>query len=229
MRDYRIQMLSAGDLLRQEVNKGTPLGLEAAGIMKEGGLLPDSTMRDLVHAEFDRSAHLPGLILDGYPRNVAQAQTLDEHLIAIGQPLSMIINLDVPDRVILERIEGRWVHKASGRTYNTGFNPPKRPGLDDITGEPLSKRADDNVETFRKRLETFHKNTKPMLRYYAAQDQLRCPSLAKLITVTGETSKIIWPQIKRVCDERFSQLRRTAGDEIIQSKPPGLEKQLSAV
>jgi adenylate kinase len=116
-------------------------------------------------------------------------------------PLTLIINLDVNDSVILSRISDRWVHLPSGRIYNTSYNPPKVPGLDDYTGEPLTKRPDDNPEIFAKRLKAFYETTNPLLEYYKKLGK------AHTVRLTGETSDEIWPKLEATVKESFPSLR----------------------
>ncbi|KAJ1564660.1 hypothetical protein HK096_006891, partial [Nowakowskiella sp. JEL0078] len=132
-------------------------------------------------------------LLDGFPRTVEQAVSFDEFLENNKIPLILVINLDVPEHVILQRIEDRWIHTPSGRTYNYSFNPPKQHGLDDLTGEPLSKREDDNVETYKIRLKTYYEKTAPLLQHYERQGILK--------SFYGETSAIITPKIESVLKE----------------------------
>ena len=108
-----------------------------------------------------------GFILDGFPRTVPQAVKLDEMLSAKGVSIDAVLNFEVPDEVLVERVEGRWIHPASGRSYHTKFAPPKVEGKDDFTGEPLIKRKDDNAETLKSRLQAFHTQTQPVIDYYA--------------------------------------------------------------
>jgi adenylate kinase len=108
-----------------------------------------------------------GFILDGFPRTVVQAEKLDEMLKRQGTKIDTVLDFNIPDEVLVERVEGRWIHAASGRSYHTKFAPPKVPGKDDITGEDLMKRKDDNAETLKSRLDAFHKQTQPVIDYYS--------------------------------------------------------------
>ncbi|KAI8906988.1 adenylate kinase [Powellomyces hirtus] len=193
---YDIETISSGDLLRQSIMDGTPFGLQAQKIIEDGGLVPDDLVVELIMFELDK---LEGKnwMLDGFPRTLSQAQTLDAHLETLQHPLDLVINLDVPEEVILQRIMDRWIHPASGRTYNMSYNPPKKTGFDDETGEPLTKRADDNVETFKYRLDQYYELTKPLLDYYAARGTLR--------SFHGKTSDEIYPQIEKELDSWFGK------------------------
>ncbi|GAA94275.1 uncharacterized protein L969DRAFT_26732 [Mixia osmundae IAM 14324] len=191
-----------GDLLRKEVSLGTELGLKAEAVMRSGGLLPDEVIARLMQPHLQALSAKDWLI-DGYPRTARQAQLLDDALESFGDRLTLIVNLDVPDRVILQRIEERWIHAPSGRTYNLSFNPPKVAGKDDVTGEALSKRPDDDVATFAKRLERYHKENKPLLDYYAKAGD-------RLVTVQGETSDITWPKLEAIISSRFKLTPKSA-------------------
>jgi adenylate kinase len=148
MRDFPgIETVSSGDLLRENIRKGTDVGQQAAEIMKAGGLVPDEVMINLLTNELRNRGWLnnrSSWILDGFPRTQSQAPPLDQVLEQHDAELNLVVELDVPEDVILDRIENRWVHGPSGRVYNLTFNPPKVPGYDDVTGEPLMKRPDDN-------------------------------------------------------------------------------------
>ncbi|KAJ3154480.1 SAM domain and HD [Geranomyces michiganensis] len=168
---FAIETVSSGDLLRQSIMDGTPYGLQAQKIIEDGGLVPDNLVVELIMFELDK-LNGKNWMLDGFPRTRAQAETLETHLETLGHPLDLVINLDVPEEVILQRIIDRWVHPASGRTYNLSYNPPIKPGVDDETGEPLEKRLDDNVETFKYRLDQYHEQTKPLLEFYTSHGKL---------------------------------------------------------
>ncbi|TIB18422.1 hypothetical protein E3P92_00635 [Wallemia ichthyophaga] len=139
---YKVNVLSAGDILRANVRKGTALGQKADSVIKQGGLLPDDVMCRLLTSELERVQH-NHWILDGFPRTLGQGELLDGQL--KEDTINLVVNLDVPDSVILERIQERWIHEASGRVYNLGYNPPRVAGKDDVTGESLRQRDDDNV------------------------------------------------------------------------------------
>jgi len=141
-------------------------------------------------------------ILDGFPRTLGQGKLLNEHLRAELMPLTLLINVDVADDIILNRISERYVHLPSGRVYNSSFNRPKVEGRDDVTGEPLTKRPDDNPETFARRLQQFYASTSPLLSYYTSDP----PTSTKLVTLKGETSDQIWPQLDAVVRQSFPSL-----------------------
>ncbi|KAJ6572895.1 adenylate kinase-domain-containing protein [Mycena sp. CBHHK59/15] len=185
-------------------------------------------------------------ILDGFPRTVGQGELLDAHLKKQGTPLSLVVNLDVPDEIILSRISDRWVHLPSGRVYNLSYNPPKVDGFDDETGEPLIKRPDDNPEIFARRLAQFYASTSPLIAYYASAAQKRTPlpraphrhqhphQLAfppahalLLKTLSGTTSDEIWPQLDALVRGAFPALRErdvgrrrhSLGDAVLAALP----------
>jgi len=175
----------------------------AEGIVATGGLLPDDIMLKVVTSKLDL-LHNKHWILDGFPRTLGQGKLFDDHLRHQGTPLSLIVNLDVADSIILSRISERWVHLPSGRVYNVSYNPPKVPGHDDETGELLTKRPDDNPETFARRLESFYASTSPLLSYF------RSDRTSNLVSLAGATSDDIWPQLDRVVRSSFPGLKERA-------------------
>jgi len=159
--------LATGDMLREQVAQKTPLGIEAKKIMDAGGLVSDDIMVGMIKEQLEHNkACKNGFILDGFPRTVPQASKLDQMLEERKEKLDHVIELKIVDQLLISRITGRLIHPASGRTYHREFHPPKKPMTDDETGEPLIQRSDDNVETLRKRLVTFHQQTGPVLKYY---------------------------------------------------------------
>lgn len=170
--EYCLCHLSTGDMLRAAVKAGTELGQKAKKIMAEGGLVPDELVVGLIKDELHNPECAKGFILDGFPRTVPQAQKLDEMLKSKGTGIDKVVNLAIEDELLLKRITGRLVHLASGRSYNIHFNPPKVAGKDDITGEPLVHRSDDQATALAKRLEAFHKETKPVIDYYSKQNKV---------------------------------------------------------
>lgn len=158
--------LATGDMLRAAVAAKTPLGLEAKKAMDAGALVSDDIVVGLIEEAIKRPECRTGFVLDGFPRTVTQAQKLDEMLTKRGQAIDRVLDFVVPDSLLVERVTGRWVHPASGRSYHEKFAPPKVAGVDDITGEPLIKRKDDNAETLKSRLAAFHAQTAPVIKYY---------------------------------------------------------------
>ncbi|EIW85141.1 adenylate kinase [Coniophora puteana RWD-64-598 SS2] len=187
---YDILSLSTGDLLRQHIAEKTEIGRQAEEIVAQGLLLPDELMLKVVTSRLSlvQNRHW---ILDGFPRTLGQGKLLDEHLLSQNTPLSLVVNLEVPDDVILGRITDRWIHLPSGRVYNLSYNRPKVDGFDDETGEPLSKRPDDNEEVFSRRLKQFYDSTSPLLSYYSSHT-----NSTRLMTLKGHTSDEIWPRLE---------------------------------
>lgn len=184
-----IAILSSGDLLRDHMRRGTALGVKAKSAVAQGQLIDDQTMCDLIISTIkERNFTTKSFFLDGFPRTKAQAETLDKFLADLGVPLNFVITLDVPYSVIIDRIVNRWIHAPSGRTYNLTYNPPKVSGKDDVTGEPLSKRVDDDVETFKSRLSLYDEVTIPLRKHYQDKGVLK--------SFAGETSDVVWPQIE---------------------------------
>jgi adenylate kinase len=161
------------DLLRAEVSKGTPLGKEIKAVIDDGKLVSDELVIKMVSENLGRPDCRNGFLLDGFPRTVPQAQKFDALLEKRKQPLDAVIEFDIDNSLLLRRISGRWFHLSSGRSYHEEFYPPKTPGYDDITGDPLVRRADDNPETLNKRLQAYHSQTTPLIGYYSAQNIVR--------------------------------------------------------
>jgi len=171
---YGTPQVSTGDMLRAAINSGSALGKEAKGYMDRGELVPDPLVIQLVAARVQEPDCAKGFIFDGFPRNISQADALR----AANVDLDVVIDFQVPDEEILRRMSGRRVHPGSGRSYHVDFNPPKVPGIDDVTGEPLVQRADDNELTVKKRIETYHEQTEPLVQYYldwAKSGEARAP------------------------------------------------------
>ncbi|KAI5819024.1 adenylate kinase [Pyronema omphalodes] len=162
--------LATGDMLRSQVAAKTPLGLAAKKIMNEGGLVSDEIVIGMIQSELDNNPECKnGFILDGFPRTVPQAEGLDKMLANRGDKLDHAIQLEIDDALLVARITGRLVHPASGRSYHRIFNPPKEDMKDDVTGEPLVQRSDDNADALKKRLVTYHSQTAPVVGYYQKQ------------------------------------------------------------
>jgi adenylate kinase len=159
---FNIPQISTGDMLRAAVKAGTPLGLEAKSYMDSGGLVPDAVIIGLVSERIKEADCANGFLFDGFPRTIPQAEAMK----AAGVIIDYVVEIDVPDEAIIERMSGRRSHPTSGRTYHIKFNPPKVEGKDDVTGEELVQRADDEEETVKKRLDVYHSQTKPLVKYY---------------------------------------------------------------
>ena len=160
---YGIPQVSTGDMLRAAVKAGTPLGLAAKQVMDSGALVGDDIIIGLVQERIAQADCANGFLFDGFPRTIPQAEAMRN----AGVKLDVVLEIDVPDESIIERMSGRWVHPASGRTYHVKFNPPRNDLKDDATGEDLIQREDDKEATVRRRLEVYHEQTRPLVDYYA--------------------------------------------------------------
>jgi adenylate kinase len=160
---FGIPQISTGDMLRAAVKAGTPLGIAAKKVMDSGGLVSDDLIIGLVKDRLGQPDCANGYLFDGFPRTIPQADAMKDAQVA----LDFVLEIDVPDSDIVERISGRRMHAASGRTYHLRFNPPKLEGMDDVTGEPLILRDDDREETVKKRLEVYQAQTRPLVEYYS--------------------------------------------------------------
>jgi len=160
---FGIPQISTGDMLRAAVKAGTPLGIAAKKIMDAGGLVSDDIIIGLVKDRLTQADCNKGYLFDGFPRTIPQAQAMKDAAV----PIDYVLEIDVPFDAIIERMSGRRVHPASGRSYHVRFNPPKVEGKDDVTGEPLIQRDDDKEETVRKRLQVYNDQTRPLVDYYS--------------------------------------------------------------
>jgi adenylate kinase len=185
---FGIPQISTGDMLRAAVKAGTPLGLQAKKVMDSGALVSDDIILGLVKERIAQPDCKAGFLFDGFPRTIVQADALK----SAGVKLDYVLEIDVPDSAIVERMSGRRVHVASGRTYHDRFNPPKVAGVDDVTGEPLIQRVDDQEETVKKRLAVYAQQTRPLVEYYqrwAASGDPEAPAYRK-ISGTGSVDEI---------------------------------------
>jgi len=185
---FGIPQISTGDMLRAAVKAGTPLGLQAKKVMDSGALVSDDIILGLVKERIAQPDCAAGFLFDGFPRTIVQADALK----TAGVKLDYVLEIDVPDSAIVERMSGRRVHVASGRTYHDRFNPPKTAGVDDVTGEPLIQRVDDQEETVKKRLAVYAQQTRPLVEYYqrwAASGDPDAPAYRK-IGGTGSVDEI---------------------------------------
>jgi adenylate kinase len=176
---FSIPQISTGDMLRAAVKAGTPLGVAAKKVMDAGHLVSDDIILGLVKERLKQPDCAHGYLFDGFPRTIPQAEALKN----AGVGVDYVLEIDVPDQEIITRMSGRRVHPASGRTYHVKFNPPKREGRDDVTGEPLIQRDDDREETVRQRLEVYRKQTRPLVDYYgrwAASGEAKAPKYRKI-------------------------------------------------
>jgi adenylate kinase len=160
---FSIPQISTGDMLRAAVKAGTPLGLAAKKVMDSGSLVSDDIIIGLVKERIAQPDCANGFLFDGFPRTIVQADALK----SAGVGLDLVLEIDVPDEAIIERMSGRRVHPASGRTYHVKYNPPKVPGKDDETGDELIQRVDDEEATVRNRLAVYQNQTRPLIDYYS--------------------------------------------------------------
>jgi adenylate kinase len=185
---FRIPQISTGDMLRAAVKAGTPLGVAAKKVMDSGGLVSDDIIIGLVKDRLKDADCVDGYLFDGFPRTIPQAQAMLE----AGVKIDYVLEIDVPDSEIIERMSGRRVHIASGRTYHVKFNPPKVAGKDDVTGEDLIQRADDKEEVVRNRLDVYQAQTRPLVDFYgnlASKVSAAAPRYRKIAGV-GEVEEI---------------------------------------
>ena len=176
---FQIPQISTGDMLRAAVNAESPLGLAAKQVMDAGRLVSDDIIIGLVKERLEQSDCANGCLFDGFPRTIPQAEALRDS----GVQIDHVVEMDVDDEAIIERMAGRRVHLASGRTYHVIYNPPKRDGVDDVTGEPLIQRDDDREEVVRDRLSVYHEQTEPLIHFYgswAKSDAAEAPTLTRI-------------------------------------------------
>lgn len=178
---FGIPQISTGDMLRAALKAGTPLGLEAKKYMDAGGLVPDDIIIGLVKDRIKQPDCQKGFLFDGFPRTIPQAEAMKK----AGVKIDYVVEIDVPDQEIIKRMSGRRVHLASGRTYHIAFNPPKVEGKDDVTGEPLIQREDDKEETVKKRLDVYHAQTEPLVKFYMDWEKSKDKDAPKLVKING--------------------------------------------
>jgi len=194
---YGIPQISTGDMLRAAVKAGTDMGLAAKKVMDSGGLVGDDIIIGLVKERIAQPDCANGFLFDGFPRTIPQADAMKQ----AGVKLDCVLEIDVPFDAIIERMSGRRVHVASGRTYHVRFNPPKHDGLDDHTGEALIQRDDDKEETVKKRLEVYSAQTRPLVDYYASWSEKE-PTLApRYRAISGQGS------VEEITERAFKALQ----------------------
>ena len=193
---YNIPQISTGDMLRAAIKAGTELGLAAKKVMDAGGLVSDDIMIGLVKDRLQDADCANGYLFDGFPRTIAQADAMKEADINVDY----VLEIDVPDESIIERMDGRRSHPGSGRVYHIKFNPPKVDGVDDVTGEPLIQRDDDKAETVKKRLDVYHNQTKVLLGYYNEWAQSGLAGAPKYRRIAG-----VGP-VEQIRDSAFAAL-----------------------
>ncbi|TDL20138.1 adenylate kinase 1 [Rickenella mellea] len=197
--EFCVCHLATGDMLREQVAKKTELGVEAKKIMDAGGLVSDDIMVGMIKDQLEHNkACKNGFVLDGFPRTVPQAEKLDDMLERRKEKLNHVVELKIDDALLISRITGRLIHPGSGRTYHKEFAPPKKPMTDDVTGEPLIQRSDDNMDTLRKRLGTYHQQTGPVVDYYKTK------GIWKLIDA-AQSPNLVWENLRAV----FTGTRKT--------------------
>jgi adenylate kinase len=193
---YNIPQISTGDMLRAAIKAGSALGLEAKKVMDAGGLVSDDIIIGLVKERLQQPDCANGYLFDGFPRTIAQADAMKDS----GINVDYVLEIDVPDELILERICGRRSHPASGRVYHVKFNPPAIPDVDDVSGEPLVQRDDDKPETVAKRLAVYHNQTEVLLGYYNKWAQSGLPGAPKYRKISGVAP------VEQVRDQAFAAL-----------------------
>jgi adenylate kinase len=193
---YNIPQISTGDMLRAAIKAGTELGIAAKKVMDTGGLVSDDIIIGLVQERLKQPDCANGYLFDGFPRTVAQADSMKDS----GVIVDYVLEIDVPDESIIERMDGRRVHPGSGRVYHVKFNPPKVDNKDDVTGEDLVQRDDDKAETVKKRLDVYHNQTEVLLGYYNTWAQSGEPGAPKYRRIAG-----VGP-VEQIRDSAFAAL-----------------------
>lgn len=190
---YKVKHISTGDILRENVRNGTPLGVEAKKFMDAGKLVPDTLLIDIIKDRLAKPDVKAGWMLDGYPRTIPQAEALDKILPSLGQKIDVVLNVDVPDQELIKRVTGRRMCKC-GTTYHVQFNPPKVPGKCDACGADLYQRQDDTEETVKQRLQAYHTQTQPLIDYYTKR------GIVATVIGVGDI-KAIFDKITKVLDK----------------------------
>ncbi|SEN49136.1 Adenylate kinase [Duganella sp. CF517] len=193
---YNIPQISTGDMLRAAIKAGSELGVAAKKVMDAGGLVSDDIIIGLVQERLQQPDCANGYLFDGFPRTVAQADSMKDN----GVVVDYVLEIDVPDESIIERMDGRRVHPGSGRVYHVKFNPPKVDNKDDVTGEDLVQRDDDKAETVKKRLDVYHNQTEVLLGYYNTWAQSGEPGAPKYRRIAG-----VGP-VEQIRDSAFAAL-----------------------
>jgi len=197
---FHIPQISTGDMLRSAIDKGTPTGRQVKDMMTAGHLVPDDLIIAIVKERLSEKDCTQGFLLDGFPRTVAQAEALCRD----GIDIDFVIEIAVDEEEVIKRLSGRWMHPASGRVYHTVYNPPATPGKDDVSGEALIQRPDDQEETVRQRLNVYRRQTEPLINYYQnySEEKTKC-SAPQYIRVDGGRS------VETVQEQILSALKKT--------------------
>lgn len=167
--NYNVPHISTGDMFRAAIKDGTPLGQRAKSYMDAGELVPDEVTNGIVKERLSKADTQQGFLLDGFPRTINQGVALDEMLHTVGMKIDAVINVEVADTLLIDRIVGRRICKSCGATYHLTYNPPKQAGVCDVCGEELYQRKDDDEVTVKNRLAVYHNQTTPLLEYYSAK------------------------------------------------------------
>jgi adenylate kinase len=194
---YGIPQISTGDMLRAAIKAGTELGMKAKKIMDAGQLVPDDVILGLVKSRIEQPDCAGGFLFDGFPRTLAQAESMKN----AGLHIDYVIEIAVPDEEIIQRMSGRRVHPASGRTYHIKYNPPKVADKDDHTGEPLILRQDDQPDTVKERLHVYHAQTQPLIAYYSTWQGREDPEAPRHCRVSGTGT------VEQIRDRIFAALK----------------------
>lgn len=199
---FGIPQISTGDMLRAAIKAKTPLGLKVATCMAEGNLVEDSIVIALIEERLQQADCQHGFLFDGFPRTLAQAQALK----TAGVQLDAVLELQVDDSVIIERLSGRLVHPGSGRTYHRVYHPPQQEGVDDVTAEPLIQREDDKEATVKERLSVYHAQTAPLCAYYQQWEAQDVVAPRYVVINAQQSTDQVWHnichQLQTACGER---------------------------
>ena len=194
---FNIPQISTGDMLRSAVGNKTELGIKAKNFMEDGQLVPDQLIINLVKLRIGEQDCENGFLLDGFPRTIPQAEAMSDE----GIYINVVIEINVPDQTIIERLNGRRIHTPSGRIYHLKNNPPKNEGVDDKTGEPIVIRNDDTTEIIMKRLETYHRETEPLINFYSSWENKSLNTKPRFISIDGSKKAI---DINNALSEKIS-------------------------
>ncbi len=194
---FNIPQISTGDMLRSAVGNKTELGIKARNFMEDGQLVPDQLIINLVKLRIGEQDCENGFLLDGFPRTIPQAEAMSDE----GIHINVVIEINVPDQTIIERLNGRRIHTPSGRIYHLKNNPPKNEGVDDKTGEPIVIRNDDTTEIIMKRLETYHRETEPLINFYSSWENKSPNTKPRFISIDGSKKAI---NINNILSEKIS-------------------------